>query len=134
MKEISELSFPEDIRYATSHEWVKSTAGTVRVGIDDYAQDRLGDIVFVELPQTGKVFRKGEQFGTVESVKAVAELFLPLGGKVAAVNSRLENEPALVNQAPYEDGWMIEIETADPSEMDGMMDRETYLDLLKGME
>jgi len=134
MKELEELDLPDGIRYAKSHEWAKSMGETIRVGIDDYAQDRLGDIVFVELPQSGKTLHKGEQFGTVESVKAVAELLLPVGGRVAAVNSRLESEPVLVNQAPYGDGWMVEIVPEDPSELDDLMGIDAYLDLLRGLE
>ncbi|MBW1817557.1 MAG: glycine cleavage system protein GcvH [Deltaproteobacteria bacterium] len=134
MKEIEELDLPEDIRYAKSHEWARPADGTVRVGIDDYAQDQLGDIVFVELPQVGDALRRGEEFGTIESVKAVAEVFLPVGGKVVSVNTQLEDSPDLVNRSPYENGWMVEIEPADPSELEGMMGKDAYLDMLKGME
>ena len=121
MKEISELQFAEDVRYADDHEWARDEGDKVRIGVDDYAQDQLGDIVFVELPQVGDSFSKGDEFGTVESVKAVAELFMPLGGEVLAVNGALEEAPELVNKDPYQGGWMIEIKPADPAEMESLM-------------
>jgi glycine cleavage system H protein len=132
MKEIGELLLPEDVRYAEDHEWAKQTGQGVRIGISDYAQDQLGDIVFVELPQVGDAFAKGDEFGTVESVKAVSELYMPLGGKVTAINTALEDAPEQVNTAPYAEGWMIEIEPEDPAQMDALMDKETYLNMLKG--
>jgi glycine cleavage system H protein len=132
MKEIGELLLPEDVRYAEDHEWAKPTGQGVRIGISDYAQDQLGDIVFVELPQVGDAFAKGDEFGTVESVKAVSELYMPLGGKVTAINTALEDAPEQVNTAPYAEGWMIEIEPEDPAQMDALMDKETYLNMLKG--
>jgi glycine cleavage system H protein len=88
MKAISELNLPEDVRYTDDHEWAKNNGGTIRIGISDYAQDQLGDIVFVELPEVGSTFEKGDEFGTVESVKAVSELYMPIGGEVTAVNDR----------------------------------------------
>ena len=133
MKEIGELQLPEDVRYADDHEWAKDEGGKVRIGVDDYAQDQLGDIVFVELPQVGDSFSKGDEFGTVESVKAVAELFMPLGGEILAVNTTLEEAPELVNKDPYQEGWMIEIKPADPAEMETLMTRDAYIDMLKGL-
>jgi len=132
MKELNELSFPDDVRYAESHEWARSEGDRVKVGITDYAQDQLGDIVFVELPEVGDTFDKGEEFGTVESVKAVSELYLPVTGEVVAVNSSLEDSPEKVNNAPYGDGWMIEVKADNPSELDGLMSKEAYLETLKG--
>jgi len=132
MKEIGELVLPEDVRYAEDHEWAKQNGKTIRIGISDYAQDQLGDIVFVELPQTGDVLAKGDEFGTVESVKAVSELYMPLGGKIAAVNAALEDAPEKVNDAPYTDGWMIEVEAEDPGEFNLLMDKKDYLKMLKG--
>ena len=134
MKELDELNLPDDLRYAENHEWAKASGDIIRVGIDDYAQDQLGDIVFVELPQVGDTFQKGEEFGTVESVKAVAELVLPVSGKVASVNGDLEESPGLVNQDPYGDGWMLEIAPADPSGMDDLVDNAAYLEMLKGQD
>ncbi len=133
MKDISELQFPGDFLYTKDHEWGKPEGGKVRVGISDYAQDQLGDIVFVELPQVGSRHAKGEQFGTVESVKAVSELYMPVGGEVLSVNKALEESPELLNKEPYESGWIIEIKPSDPAELKGLMARSAYLDLLKGM-
>lgn len=133
MKEISELQLAEDVRYADDHEWARDEGDKVRIGVDDYAQDQLGDIVFVELPQVGDTFSKGDEFGTVESVKAVAELFMPVGGEVLAVNGALEEAPELVNKDPYQEGWMIEIKPADPAEMDTLMTKDAYIDMLKGL-
>ncbi len=132
MKEISELTFPEEMKYNKSHEWAKPDGDTVRIGITDYAQDQLGDIVFVELPQAGETFDKGDEFGTVESVKAVSELYMPIGGEIVAVNETLADAPEKVNESPYEGGWMIEIKPGDPSEMDGLLDKNAYLESLKG--
>jgi len=132
MKELNELNLPDDVKYAEDHEWVKLTGETARIGISDYAQDQLGDIVFVELPEVGDSFAKGDEFGTLESVKAVSELYMPVGGEVTAINEALEDAPELVNNAPYGDGWMIEIKTADPAEADALMDKEAYTEALKG--
>ncbi len=132
MKELNELNFPDDVRYDESHEWVRSEGDKVKIGITDYAQDQLGDIVFVELPEIGDTFDKGEEFGTVESVKAVSELYLPVAGEVVAINSSLEESPEKVNNAPYGDGWMIEIKAENPPELDDLMDNDAYLATLKG--
>ena len=132
MKEIDELNLPDDLRYAQDHEWTRLDGDKVVIGIDDYAQDQLGDIVFVELPEVGTTFSKGEEFGTVESVKAVSELFMPIGGEVLAINTTLEETPEHVNNQPYENGWMIEIKPSDVAEMDVLMDKEAYIKMLKG--
>ena len=132
MKELDELNFPDNMRYAESHEWAQVAGDKVKVGITDYAQDQLGDIVFVELPERGNTFSKGAAFGTVESVKAVSELYMPVGGKVLAVNAALEESPEKVNNAPYTDGWMIEIKADDASELDALLNRQAYLETLKG--
>ena len=131
MKTIDELHFPEGLRYAADHEWVKP-GDPVRIGISDYAQDQLGDIVFVDLPAIGRRFERGEEFGTVESVKAVSSLYMPVGGEVVAVNTGLEEAPEKVNADPYGDGWMIEIKVADPAEVEAMMDQPAYLKSLAG--
>ena len=133
MKEISDLQFPGDLLYATDHEWAKPEGDKVRVGISDYAQDQLGDIVFVELPQIGTRHAKGEQFGTVESVKAVSELYMPVGGEVLSINKELEASPELLNKEPYGSGWIIEIKPTDPSELKSLMNRDAYLGHLKGL-
>lgn len=132
MKEISELNLPDDLRYAEDHEWVRSEGGNIRVGIDDYAQDQLGDIVYVDLPQVGDTFSIGEEFGSVESVKAVSELYLPVGGEVIEINTKLEDSPELVNGSPYDDGWMVLVKLDNPAELDALMDKDAYLEMLKG--
>ncbi|MEJ2164139.1 MAG: glycine cleavage system protein GcvH [Desulfobacterales bacterium] len=127
MKELSELNFPENLRYSESHEWVQPDGDKVKIGITDYAQDQLGDIVFVETPQIGDTFDKGAEFGTVESVKAVSELYLPIAGEIVAVNAALEDAPELINNSPYTDGWMIQVKPADPSEIESLMTKDAYL-------
>jgi len=132
MKEISELNFPADLRYAESHEWAKPAGNNAKIGITDYAQDQLGDIVFVELPDVGESLEKGSEFGTVESVKAVSELYMPVSGEIVAVNQALEDTPEAVNNTPYSDGWMIEVKLDDASELDALLDKDAYLSTLKG--
>jgi glycine cleavage system H protein len=132
MKEINALNLPEDIRYAEDHEWLRPSEAAARIGISDYAQDQLGDIVFVELPEVGRRLAKGEEFGTVESVKAVSSLYMPVGGEVTAVNEQLAEAPELVNTDPYGQGWIIEIKVADAAEVDTLMDRGAYLKALGG--
>jgi len=142
MKEINELNLPDDLRYAEDHEWARLEGNKIRAGISDYAQGQLGDIVFVELPKVGSslrlepttTFKKGDVFGTVESVKAVSELYMPVGGEILAVNTALAKSPELVNSDPYNDGWMIEIAPEDAAEMDTLMDKDAYLAMLKGTE
>ena len=132
MKDINDVVLPDDIRYAKNHEWAKADGDHVKVGISDYAQDQLGDIVFVEMPDVGETFDKGAEFGTVESVKAVSELYMPVGGEIVAVNGALEDAPELINNTPYSDGWMIEVKPDDPAELDSLMAKDAYLTSLKG--
>jgi len=134
MKEISALNLPDDLRYAQDHEWARLDGDKVRVGLDDYAQDQLGDIVFVELPQVGNRFKKGDEFATVESVKAVCECYLPVSGEIMAVNTALEEAPELVNKDPYGEGWFVEVKPDDTSEMDSLMSNVDCLEKLKGAE
>jgi glycine cleavage system H protein len=119
---------PQELRYTEEHEYVKQAdeAGVVTVGITEYAQDQLGDVVFVELPKVGASFGRMEVFGTIEAVKAVSELFSPVTGEVVAVNDALDANPALVNTDPYGEGWMIRIRLANPAELDGLMDADAY--------
>ncbi|MDR7414874.1 MAG: glycine cleavage system protein GcvH [Armatimonadota bacterium] len=117
---------PEDLRYTTEHEWVRLEDGRARVGITKFAADRLSDIVYVELPEVGREVRFLEPFGVIESVKAASDLYSPLTGRVVAVNERLRNEPELVTQDPYGEGWMILIEPTDPSELDRLLDAAAY--------
>ena len=132
MKEISQLVLPEDVKYATDHEWARADGDEVVIGLADYAQDQLGDIVFVELPAEGDSFDKGEEFGTVESVKAVSELYMPMGGEVVAINETLEDDPALVNTDPYGKGWLIRIKPSNMDELGELMDKAAYLVQLGG--
>ena len=131
MKELNELHLPDDIRYTDEHEWARITGDTARIGVSDYAQDQLGDIVFVELPAAGDTIAKGEVFGTLESVKAVSELYLPLSGEVVAVNTALTDAPELINQDPYA-AWIIEVRPTDAGEYDQLLSAAAYLDLLRG--
>jgi glycine cleavage system H protein len=119
---------PQDLQYTREHEYVKRTEeeNVVVIGITDYAQGELGDVVFVELPQPGSSFGAMDVFGTIEAVKAVSELFSPLGGQVVGVNEALDADPALVNSDPYGEGWMIRLRVADPSELDTLMSAEEY--------
>ena len=117
---------PDDRRYLESHEWARLDNGTARVGISSFAQDELGDIVFVELPAVGDDINQDEAFGVIESIKAVSDLYAPVSGTVTAVNDDLESAPELVNDDPYEAGWMLEIEVADEDELDDLLSAEEY--------
>jgi glycine cleavage system H protein len=132
VKEINELNLPDDLRYTDSHEWTKQEGDLVKVGISDYAQEQLGDIVFVELPGVGDTFEKGEEFGIVESVKAVAELYMPVGGEIVSTNEALEGAPELLNSDPYSAGWIIEIRLSSAGEIEALKDKAGYLEMLKG--
>ena len=132
MKEVSELQLPDEVRYTQDHEWARAEGDKTKAGISDFAQDQLGDIVYVELPKVGDTLDKGQEFGTVESVKAVAELYMPVGGTILAVTSALEKSPELVNKDPYGNGWMIEVKPSDPAEFEALMTKDVYLETLKG--
>jgi glycine cleavage system H protein len=121
-------NIPQDLLYTEEHEYVRRTddASVVQVGITDYAQGELGDVVYVELPKAGASFGRMDVFGTIEAVKAVSELFSPVAGEIVEVNERLDKEPALVNTDPYGDGWMVKIRLADPSALDALMSAEAY--------
>jgi glycine cleavage system H protein len=120
------METPENLKYTEEHEWVRADGKTAVVGITDYAQGELGDIVFVELPQAGAALQQGGVFGTIEAVKTVSDLYAPVSGKVVAVNEALGNEPEAVNQAPYEAGWMIKIEMENAGELEALMDAASY--------
>jgi glycine cleavage system H protein len=111
------LNIPEDLHYTTSHEWVRIEGDTATIGITDHAQDELGDVVFVELPQEGDTFDAGESFGTVESVKAVSDIYAPVGGDVVEVNSALEDAPENINEDPYGEGWIVKLRTTDEADL-----------------
>ena len=120
------MEFPDDLRYTSEHEWARLEGGRVRVGITDFAQDALGDVVFVELPAVGAVLTKGQTFGVVESNKTVSDLFAPIGGRVVAANQTLRDQPEQVNHDPYGAGWMIRISVARAEEIDGLLDASAY--------
>jgi glycine cleavage system H protein len=120
------MEIPEDLRYTREHEWTRKKGDKVVVGITDFAQDQLGDVVYVELPDVGDPVKRGESFGVVESTKAVSELFAPVSGKVVEVNDPLSDAPETINEDPYEEGWMIVIEPADPKELEALMDAKAY--------
>lgn len=118
---------PDDLRYTAEHEYLKSAGDDiVQIGITDYAQGELGDVVFVELPKVGDKFKAHDVFGTIEAVKAVSELYSPVAGEVVEVNTRLDGEPALVNSDPYGDGWMIKLRLANKTDQDSLMDAAAY--------
>ena len=129
---MADIEIPSDLRYSREDEWVRREEGRAVVGITDYAQDQLGDIVFVELPQVGDVFAHKAVFATVESVKAVSECYLPVGGEIVGVNQTLEDKPELVNASPYGDGWFVEVKPDDLSQMDALMTSVQCREKLKG--
>jgi glycine cleavage system H protein len=127
------LSTPEELRYTEEHEWIAvKDGGRVRVGITEYAQDQLGDVVFVDLPEEGRQVSTGDPFGEVESTKSVSELFAPLEGEIVAVNHAVADSPELINSDPYGEGWLIEIQLDDPTSVDSLLEAEAYQALIKG--
>jgi glycine cleavage system H protein len=120
------MTIPDGLRYTSEHEWTQIDDGRARVGITDFAQAQLGDVVYVELPKVGTQVKRMKAFGVVESVKAASDLFCPLSGTVVEVNERLESEPELVNSEPYTAGWMVVIEMSDPTEVDALLDAQAY--------
>ena len=116
----------EDLKYTKSHEWIKIKDGIAVVGITDHAQAELTDIVFVELPEAGKEVKKGKEICVVESVKSVSEIYAPVSGKIVKVNSKLEDSPEIINESPYDDGWLVELEISDKSEVDSLLDAAEY--------
>jgi glycine cleavage system H protein len=125
------MNTPKELRYSEEHEWVKVEGETVRIGITDFAQSELGDIVFVELPEVGDEVTADEPFGSVESVKTVSELYAPISGKVVEINEDLNDSPEFVNESPYEKAWMIVIEPANASDVDNLMTAEQYEEMIK---
>ena len=125
------MSVPSDLRYTKEHEWVRVEGDEVTVGITDYAQNELGEIVFIELPEAGETCEQGNSFGVIEAVKTVADLYAPVGGEISAVNENLNDSPELVNQDPFGEGWMIKIKIADAGEIDALMDSAGYEKMLE---
>lgn len=125
------MSYPTDLKYTKEHEWIRDNGdGTATVGVTDFAQSELGDIVFVEIEPEGFEFEQDEVFGTVEAVKTVSELFAPVGGEILEINDQLEIEPELVNDDPYGDGWMVKISMSDESQLDDLMSSDEYQEII----
>ncbi len=126
------MDIPAELRYSSDHEWVRVDGTTVTIGITEYAQDALGDVVFVEMPDAGLAVAAGESFSEVESTKSVSDIYAPITGAITEVNAALESQPELLNSDPYGAGWICRIEVTDPSELDGLMDAEAYRTLTEG--
>jgi len=125
------MNVPEELKFTKDHEWIKVEGSEALVGITDYAQSELGEIVFVELPAVGEIKEREAVFGTVEAVKAVSDLFMPVSGEVVSVNTALEDKPELINEDPYEAGWMMRISIKDKSQLDTLMTAEQYVALIQ---
>ena len=128
------MAFDDSVKYQESHEWARLEGDLVVVGISDYAQEELGDVVFVELPEVGASLKKGDTFGVVESVKAASDLYVPVGGEVVEVNDVLKDTPETINGAPFGDGWIVKIKPANVAELDTLMDVEAYRSFTEGLE
>ncbi|MEA2558179.1 MAG: glycine cleavage system protein [Actinomycetota bacterium] len=126
------MRFPDDVRYTKEHEWARLEDGRVRIGVTDFAQDALGDVVYVDLPETGAVVQANQPFGEVESTKSVSDVYSPVSGTIAERNPLVDDSPELVNQQPYGDGWLIVVAPSDPGEFDGLMDAAAYQALVEG--
>lgn len=127
------MKFDETVRYQESHEWARLDKDQMTVGISDYAQDELGDVVFVELPEVGATMKKGDAFGVVESVKAASDLYMPAGGEVVEINEVLKDTPEKVNEDPFGEGWIIKVKVSDTSEIDTLMDAGAYKTFTEGL-
>lgn len=123
------MEFPEDLKYSTEHEWARREGDLVRVGITDFAQDALGDVVYVDLPEVGTELKAGQPFGEVESTKSVSDLFAPISGTVVERNEQLADSPEIVNRSPYDEGWMVLVQPTDPSKLETLLDAAAYRDL-----
>ena len=126
------MDIPDDLRYSTDHEWARAEEGRVRVGITDYAQDALGDVVFVAVPEAGRQVAKGEAVAEVESTKSVSEIYAPMAGTVVDVNNDLSDNPERLNEDPYGEGWIFALELDDPAQLDELLDAEGYRALIEG--
>lgn len=128
------MEYPDGLHYTKDHEWALEEDGVVTIGITEYAQSELGDVVFVELPEEGTIIKAGEPFGVVESVKSVSDLYCPVSGEVAEINGDLEGEPELVNSSCYDSGWMIKIAISDKKELDKLLTADEYADYVKSLK
>lgn len=126
------MNIPADLRYSSDHEWIRQDGNTVTIGITEFAQDSLGDVVFVEAPEAAIVVAAGDSFTEVESTKSVSDIYAPVSGKIVAINEKLDDTPELLNSDPYGDGWLCSIEMSDPSQLDGLMDADSYRALTEG--
>jgi glycine cleavage system H protein len=126
------MNIPENLKYTKDHEWVKVDGDIATVGITDFAQGELGDIVFVEIETVGETLEKEEIFGTIEAVKTVSDMFMPMSGEIIEKNEELDNTPEVVNKDPYDQGWMIKVKISDPSEFDDLLDAAAYKNLIEG--
>ena len=124
------MNIPVNLKYTKEHEWLKIEDNIAYVGITDFAQSELGDIVFVELPNLDEEFAQNDIFGTIEAVKTLADLYIPISGKIIAINDKLENEPELINNDPYEDGWIVKVEISNPSDIDLLLNENDYKELI----
>ncbi|MFO7764897.1 MAG: glycine cleavage system protein GcvH [Pelovirga sp.] len=124
------MDVPEELKYSEEHEWVLAEENIVLIGITDFAQEQLGEIVFLELPEVGEQLEAGKPFGVVESTKAVSDLYAPVSGEVVEVNDELPDHPDLINTSPYEDGWLVKIKLLDPTELDDLLDAVTYEEMI----
>ena len=124
------MNIPSNLQYTKDHEWAKIENGVATIGITDFAQGKLSDIVFVELPEVGKSFNAGDTFGTIEAVKTVTDLFSPISGKIVAINEGLDSDPGKVNSDPYGDGWLVKIRLSDPDEKDGLLSSIAYEEII----
>ena len=124
------MEFPSNVKYTSEHEWIRFEGDVAYVGITDYAQDQLGDIVFVDIPTVGETLAKGDTFGTIEVVKTISDLFIPVGGEVLEQNEALADNPELVNTDPYGEGWIVKLNPSDPAEADDLLDAEAYKALI----
>lgn len=130
-KKFEELIFLDDRVYHSEHTWAKLDGNTVLVGISDFAQDSLGEIIFIDLPEPGSIFAQGEEFGMAESAKVASPLYMPVSGEVMAANKQLEDDPTIVNQDPYAQGWMIQVKAHDAAEVQALMSAERYKQMVK---
>lgn len=124
------MNFPENLKYTKEHEWVSMDGDVATIGVTEFAQSELGDIVFVEIETEGETLSQNEVFGTIEAVKTVSDLFMPISGEIVAINTNLEDAPESVNESPYEEGWMVKIKASDMSEIDGLIDADAYKSLI----
>lgn len=128
------MNFDESVRYQESHEWARKDGDVIVIGVSDYAQDELGDVVFVEFPGVGASLKKGNAFGVVESVKAASDLYMPVSGTVTEINETLSDKPETINESPFGDGWIIKVKPEDPSELDSLMDAAAYRSFTEGLD